>query len=159
MPQGSRYKALCCCSAALLLATAAAVAPATAQFPAAPEDQPAAKGKKGAAAASPSLNGNWSGELTQVGSQTPYKFELAISAKGAETKYPDLDCTGKLTRVGSSKSYVFYVEAITKGQVEKGGRCPDGTVTVARQGNDLALGWFGSVQGTTVVAYGTLKKH
>jgi hypothetical protein len=38
--------------------------------------------------------------------QTPYKFELAISAIGAETKYPDLDCTGKLSRVGSSK-YVF----------------------------------------------------
>ena len=158
MPQGFRYKALCYGSAALLLATAAAMAPATAQFPPASEDQPAAKGKKGAATASSSLNGNWSGELTQVGSQTPYKFELAINAKGAETKYPDLDCTGKLTRVGSSKAYVFYVEAITKGQVEKGGRCPDGTVTVARQGNDLALGWFGSVQGTTVVAYGTLKK-
>jgi hypothetical protein len=158
MPQGSRYKALCCGSAALLLATAAAMAPATAQFPPASEDQPAAKGKKGAATGSTSLNGNWRGELTQVGSQTPYKFELAINARGAETKYPDLDCTGKLTRVGSSKSYVFYVENITKGQVEKGGRCPDGTVTLARQGNDLTLGWFGSVQGTTVVAYGTLKK-
>jgi hypothetical protein len=159
MPKGSRYKAVCYASAALLLATAAAVAPATAQFPPASEDQPAAaKGKKGAATASPNLNGNWSGELTQVGSQTPYKFELAINAKGVETKYPDLDCTGKLTRVGSSKSYTFYVENITKGQVDKGGRCPDGTVTLARQGNDLALGWFGSVQGTTVVAYGTLKK-
>jgi hypothetical protein len=154
MPKGSRYKALCYSSAALLLATAAAVAPATAQFPPASEDQPAAaKGKKGAATASASLNGNWSG------SQTPYKFELAINAKGVETKYPDLDCTGKLTRVGSSKSYTFYVEVITKGQVDKGGRCPDGTVTLARQGNDLALGWFGSVQGTTVVAYGTLKKR
>jgi hypothetical protein len=159
MPKGSRYKALCYSGAALLLATAAVVAPATAQFPPAPEDQPAAaKGKKGAATVSTSLNGNWSGELTQVGSQTPYKFELAINARGAETKYPNLDCTGKLTRVGSSKSYTFYVEAITKGQVDKGGRCPDGTVTLARQGNDLALGWFGSVQGTTVVAYGTLKK-
>ena len=159
MSQGFRYKALSYCSAALLLATAAAVAPATAQFPPAPEDQPAAKGKKGAATGGASLNGNWSGELTQVGSQTPYKFELVINAKGAETKYPDLDCTGKLTRVGSSKSYTFYVEVITKGQVDKGGRCPDGTVTLARQGNDLALGWFGSVQGTTVVAYGTLKKQ
>ena len=118
----------------------------------------AAKGRKGAAAAGPTINGNWAGELTQVGSQTPYKFELAINAKGAETKYPDLDCIGKLTRVGSSKSYVFFVEVITKGQAEKGGRCPDGTITVARQGDDLALGWFGSVQGTTVVAYGTLKK-
>jgi hypothetical protein len=158
MSKGSRYKALCYCSAALVLATAAAVAPATAQFPPAPEDRPAAKGKKGADAAGPSINGNWIGELTQVGSQTPYKFELAINAKGAETKYPDLDCTGKLTRVGSSKSYVFFVEVITKGQADKGGRCPDGTVTLARQGNDLALGWFGSIQGTTVVAYGTLKK-
>src|SRR4029077_7768441 len=95
MPQGFRYKALCYSSAALLLATAAAVAPAIAQFPPAAEDQPAAKGKKGAATGSTSLNGNWSGELTQVGSQTPYKFELAINAKGVETKYPDLDCTGK----------------------------------------------------------------
>jgi hypothetical protein len=29
---------------------------------------------------------------------------------------------------------------------------------VARQGNDLAVGWFGSIQESTVVAYGTLKK-
>ena len=157
MPEGVRYKVLCYFSAALVLATAA-VAPAIAQFPPAPEDQPAAKGKKGAAAAGPSINGNWSGQLTQVGSQTPYKFELAINARGAETKYPDLDCTGKLTRVGSSKSYVFYVEVITKGAADKGGRCPDGTVTLARQGDDLTVGWFGAVQGTTVVAYGTLKK-
>src|SRR6202011_4520178 len=106
MPEGSRYKVLSCCSAVLVLAMVAATAPAIAQFPPAPDDQPAAKGKGGAAAA-PSINGNWSGQLTQVGSQTPYKFELAINARGAETKYPDLDCTGKLTRVGSSKSYVF----------------------------------------------------
>ena len=108
--------------------------------------------------AGPNIAGNWAGQLTQVGSQTPYKFEIAVSAKGAETKYPDLDCIGKLTRVGQSKSYVFFIEVITKGQAEKGGRCPDGTITVARQGNDLAVGWFGSIQDTTVVAYGTLKK-
>src|ERR1700730_8601954 len=101
-----------------------------APFPPAPDDQPAAKGKRGGAAAAPSINGNWAGELTQVGSQTPYKFELAISAKGAEAKYPDLDCIGKLTRVGSSKSYVFFVEVITKGSADKGGRCPDGTMTL-----------------------------
>jgi len=93
-----------------------------------------------------------------VGSQSPQKIELTISARGAETKYPELDCTGKLTRSGSSKSYTFFVEVITKGQVDKGGRCPDGTITVARQGDDLALSWFGSVQGNTIVAYGTLKK-
>jgi hypothetical protein len=158
MPMTTRTKALCACAATLILAMVAAVAPATAQFPAAPDDAAGAKGKKGAAGASPTINGNWVGELTQVGSQTPYKFELAISAKGAEAKYPDLDCIGKLTRVGSSKTYVFFVEVITKGSADKGGRCPDGTMTVARQGDNLALGWFGSVQGTTVVAYGTLKK-
>jgi hypothetical protein len=154
-------KAFHTCTAVLVLAMVAAITPATAQFPPVPDDAPLAgtpKGKKGAAAAGPTVNGNWSGELSQVGSQSPYKFEIAISAKGAETKYPDLDCIGKLTRVGSSKSYVFFVEVITKGQADKGGRCPDGTITVARQGDDIALGWFGSVQGTTVVAYGTLKK-
>jgi hypothetical protein len=93
-----------------------------------------------------------------VGSQTPYRFELVINAGRAETRYPDLDCTGKLTRVGGSKSYTFFVEVITKGQADKGGRCPDGTITVARQGDDLALGWFGSVQGNTIVAFGTLRK-
>ena len=158
MPEGVRYKVLCYLSAALVLGTAAALTPATAQFPPAPEDQPAAKGKKGAAAAAPSMNGNWSGQLTQVGSQTPYNFELVINANGGTTKYPDLDCVGKLTRVGLSKSYAFLVEVITKGNVDKGGRCPDGTITVTRQGDNLALGWFGSVQGSTIVAYGTLHK-
>jgi hypothetical protein len=169
MPKGSRTKALYYCAAALILATVAVIAPATAQFPAAPDDPqdkpPLAgspKAKKAAptagAGAGPNIVGNWNGQLTQVGSTTPYKFELAISAKGADVKYPDLDCVGKLTRVGQSKSYVFFVEVITKGQAEKGGRCPDGTLTVARQGNDLAVGWFGSIQETTVIAYGTLKK-
>jgi hypothetical protein len=107
----------------------------------------------------PNIAGDWSGELTQVGKETtPYKFELAISSKGAETNYPDLNCTGKLTRAGSSKSYIFFAEIITKGQADKGGRCPDGTITVARQGDNLALSWFGSVQGDTIVAYGTLSK-
>ena len=116
------------------------------------------KGKKAPAPPGPSIVGNWSGQLTQVGSQTPYKFELVIGPRGAETTYPDLDCTGTLTRVGASKSYVFFVEIITKGAVDKGGRCPDGTITVARAGNDLALFWFGSIESNTIVAYGTLSK-
>ena len=153
----------------LVLAMAVAIAPANAQFPpppvpatpappagAAPATTPK---KKAATAPGPSIVGKWSGQLTQVDNQTPYKFELAVSAKGAETKHLDLDCTGKLTRVGSSKSYVFFVEIITKGRAEKGGRCPDGTITVARQGDGLALAWFGSVQGKTIVAYGTLSKE
>jgi hypothetical protein len=143
------------------------IAPATAQFPPPPplptpsaEAQPVAppKGKKAPAPPGPSIAGNWSGQLTQIGSQTPYKFELVIGPRGAETTYPDLDCTGTLTRVGASKSYVFFVEIITKGAVDKGGRCPDGTITVARAGNDLALFWFGSIEANTIVAYGTLSR-
>jgi len=155
------------CAVVLALAMCR-IAPATAQFPAPPplrtppaEAQPVPgppKGKKAPAPPGPSIVGNWSGQLTQVGSQTPYKFELVIGPRGAETTYPDLDCTGTLTRVGASKSYVFFVEIITKGAVDKGGRCPDGTITVARAGNDPALFWFGSIEANTIVAYGTLSK-
>jgi hypothetical protein len=156
-------KALGCCAVAIFICI---VAPASAQFPPTGDDQPdqasaAPKNQRAAAPAAaggPSVNGSWSGEITQVGSQTPYRFEIVINAQGAQTKYPDLDCIGKLTRVGSSKSYAFFVEVITKGQAAKGGRCPDGTITVTREGDGLALGWFGSVQGNTIIAYGTLHK-
>ena len=159
MTKLSRYFAI-----ALVAALAATIFPAIAQFPPAPDEPetrpgaPKGKKEKGAAPAGPNITGNWAGELAQIGSSTPYKFEISIAANKMETKYPDLDCLGKLTRVGSSKSYVFFVEVITKGQAEKGGRCPDGTLTVARQGDKLAVGWFGSIQETTVVAYGTLAK-
>jgi hypothetical protein len=154
-------------AAVLVLAIVATIEPASAQIPpppptsAPPQATPPLVGapkKKKATSPGPAIAGNWSGQLTQVGSQTPYKFELTIGTKGAETKYPDLDCTGKLTRAGSSKSYVFFVEIITKGQAEKGGRCPDGTITVARRGDHLVLSWFGNIQDKTIVAYGTLSK-
>jgi hypothetical protein len=155
------------CTLALVLAMCG-ISPAIAQFPPPPplptpptQAQPVPappKGKKATAPPGPSIVENWSGQLTQVGSQTPYKFELVIGPRRAETTYPDLDCTGTLTRVGASKSYVFFVEIITKGAVDKGGRCPDGTITVARAGNDLALFWFGSIESNTIVAYGTLSK-
>ncbi len=152
--------------AALSFAFLLALEPALAQFPpppstsAPPEDTPplVGKPKKKATPSETSITGTWIGQLTQVGSDAPHQFELAITASGAETRYPDLDCVGKLTRIGASKSYVFFVETITKGQADKGGRCPDGTVTVARQGNKLALRWFGSIQDEVVVAYGTLSK-
>ena len=162
------------CAALISFALSAGMGPARAQFPpppptsAAPQEGslPAntprtAKGpqKKTTPPAGPEISGTWSGELNQVGSTAPYKFELSITAKGAETKYPDFDCVGKLTRAGQSKSYVFFVETITKGQADKGGRCPDGTITVGRQGDNLALSWFGSVQGNTIVATGVLSKN
>jgi hypothetical protein len=112
----------------------------------------------GPSVAGPSVAGNWRGELTQVGSKTPYKLELVISPKGGETRYPDLACTGKLIRVGASKSYAFFIEIITKGAANKGGRCPDGTITLARAADSLALLWFGSIDANTIIAYGMLAK-
>ncbi len=76
------------------------------------------------------------------------------SARPRPTQRQESSCAS----VGASKSYVFFVEIITKGAVDKGGRCPDGTITVARAGNDLALFWFGSIEANTIVAYGTLSK-
>jgi hypothetical protein len=117
------------CAVVLVLAMCG-IAPAIAQFPPPPplptppaEAQPVpgpAKGRKAPAPPGPPIVGNWSGQLTQVGSQ--------------------------------------LVEIITKGAVDKGGRCPHGTITVARAGNDLALFWFGSIEANTIVAYGTLSK-
>ncbi len=154
-----------------VLAVAVTIVSASAQIPPPPPtaappdvsvDTPKKKGtdtpKKKAAQPGPGITGSWGGELNQVGSAAPYKFELSITATGAETKYADLDCIGKLTRVGQSKSYVFFIEIITKGQADKGGRCPDGTITVARQGDGLAVSWFGSVQGNIINATGVLSK-
>ena len=101
------------CTVVLVLAMAAAIAPATAQLPpppptfAPPANAPPRAGtpKKKPTPPGPNIAGNWSGQLTPADNQAPYKFELAVSAKGAEAKHPDLDCIGKLTRVGSSKSY------------------------------------------------------
>jgi hypothetical protein len=160
------------CTGVTVLAMAVAIVSASAQFPPSPPptsppppDAPAGTPKKKAPAGAPKatqsqsdITGTWGGELNQVGSTAPYKFEFSITAKGAETKYADLDCIGKLTRIGQSNSYVFFIEIITKGQADKGGRCPDGTITVARQGDNLAVGWFGSVQGNIITAAGVLSK-
>ena len=149
-------------SAVLVLAVSAAIAPTLAQPPpppATPAPPPASPQKKKATPpAGPSIVGNWTGQLQQEGGTAPYTFEISITGKGAETRYPDLDCIGQLARVGQAKSYVFFFETITKGRADKGGRCPDGTITVTRQGDNLALGWFGSVQDDVIVASGTLSK-
>jgi hypothetical protein len=150
-------------AAAIILTMSAAIEPAIGQllpFPSQQGTPPAGAppGTKPSPPKGPVIAGNWSGQLTQVGGETPVKLELSVSAKGAETKHPDLDCAGKLIRIGASKSYVFFVEIIIKGRTDKGGRCPDGTMTIARQGDNVAVGWFGSVGGDTIVAYGSLAK-
>ncbi|MGP0089292.1 MAG: hypothetical protein ACLPKB_04945 [Xanthobacteraceae bacterium] len=110
----------------------------------------------------PNIVGNWTGQLTPGGSPTAINFELDVTTVGAETKYdtkyPDLDCTGKLRRTGWSKSYAFFVEIITKGRADKGGQCRDGSVTIARQGDNLNLVWFNSSPDSVTLAYGNLSK-
>jgi hypothetical protein len=163
------------CALVPIFICCAAIAPAGAQapFPWPPElsagasdqpapgedkDAPGAPAKKPRVLPGPDVAGNWKGELTQIGVSTPFKVEVVIGPQGGQTQYPDLKCTGKLTRIGSSKSYIFFIEVITKGAAEKGGRCPDGTITLARSGEKLALLWFGNVQGDMVIAYGSLSK-
>jgi len=102
--------------------------------------------------------GTWSGPVTQVGSESKYSVMLTLTASGGESSYPELNCAGKLTRIGASHSYVFFAEVITKGQIDKGGRCPDGTNTVARAGDTLYLAWFGVLRGDEIIAFGTLAR-
>jgi len=97
--------------------------------------------------------------VTQVGSQSKYTVVLTLTASGGETSYPELNCTGKLTRIGASRSYVFFIEVITQGQREKGGRCPDGTITVGRAGDNLAWDWYGNVEGDVGLVYGVLARQ
>jgi hypothetical protein len=152
-------------AAALSLALAAPLARAqTAPDPNSDVEPPAAAAprataRKPAAPARPtSINGTWTGQVSQVGSQSEYSVVLTISDRGAQTEYSELECAGRLTRVGASKGYTFYAETITKGQAEKGGRCVDGTITVSRAGDGLAYGWFGVAEGTAVIAHSTLSK-
>ena len=153
-------------AAALSLTIALPVAAALAQTALDPNSDveppaaaPRATARKPAAPARPtSINGTWTGQVSQVGSQSEYSVVLTISDKGAQTEYPELECTGRLTRVGASKSYTFYAETITKGQANKGGRCVDGTITVSRGGDNLGFGWFGVAEGTAVIAHSTLSK-
>ena len=51
---------------------------------------------------------------------------------------------------GTTIQYVFFIKIITEAQAQKGGRRPDGTITVARQCDSLALTSFGSIQGKTL---------
>jgi len=96
--------------------------------------------------------------VTQVGSESKYTVVLTLGSNAGQTDYPELDCRGKLTRITVSRSYVFFVELITRGRADKGGRCPDGTIRVARAGDNLALGWFGVVHDDVIVAFGTLRR-
>lgn len=83
---------------------------------------------------------------------------LTISTKGDTTSYADQGCSGTLTRIGGSGNYVFYVEKITKGAFSAATNtgCLDGTITLAKAGNQLLLGWFGVSNGQLFQASATL---
>jgi hypothetical protein len=139
-------------------------APLAMQGPAAAQEVPPAIEKGAVAlpgarppASGPVVAGSWSGTVTQVGRQSKYTVALTITAKGGETDYPEQGCGGKLTRIGMSSSYAFFVETITRGHVNKGGRCLDGTITVTRVGENLGWEWFGTAQDDVIVAWGTPK--
>jgi hypothetical protein len=102
--------------------------------------------------------GTWTGMVTQVGGESKYTVVLTLTRNAGQTDYPDLNCEGKLTRIGASQNYVFLVEVITRGQADKGGRCPDGTITVTRAGENLNWAWFGVPQGDPILAFGTLTR-
>lgn len=79
--------------------------------------------------------------------------------RAAKTNYPALNCKGTWTRAGAAGDYIFFSEKITVGRQDQGGRCIDGTFTVAPAGAQLAVSWFSSFQGKALVGYGLLQRR
>ncbi len=136
-----------------LTAAGMTVLPALAQQPKPPAQQKAAP-----AQAKSGVTGAWAGSVTQPGSK-PYSIVMTLQASGGETDYPELQCGGKLTRAGSAGGYTFFLETITRGRLDKGGRCIDGSITVTMAGEQLAWGWVGTHNGKTLVGYASLKRR
>ena len=125
-------------------------APAAQKSP--PQQKPATDAKAGVA-------GTWSGPVRQIGAPKPYALAMTIHEKGGDTDYPDLACGGRLTRVGAAGGYTFFLETITRGRLDKGGRCIDGSITVSMAADKLSWGWVGNHQNQTIVAHGTLERR
>jgi hypothetical protein len=100
----------------------------------------------------------WAGNVVQPGNKG-YSVIFTLRAGGGETEYPELNCDGKLARVGSAGGFTFYVETITRGGVNQGGRCIDGSITTKALGDNLAWGWVGTYESRTVVAHSVLQKR
>jgi hypothetical protein len=103
------------------------------------------------------LPGTWIGKLEQNVGSSGYDLVLILGEEGGKSHYPALDCGGTWTRVGASGDHIFFVERIAYGRLDQGGRCVDGTFTVAVADGSLAVGWFGVHQGKALVAWGLLK--
>jgi len=96
--------------------------------------------------------------VIQVQRTIEFTVTLEITAREAQISYPELHCGGKLSHVGASGDYSFFLETITRGAADDDGRCSNGTITVVRDGVNLAWGWFGLVKGEIVVAHGMLTR-
>jgi hypothetical protein len=143
---------------ALALVAVSANVPAVAQQSGAPAKQKPAPAKAAPAQAKGGVTGAWTGPVTQPGSK-PYSIVMTLQATGGDTDYPELQCGGKLTRAGSAGGYTFYLETITRGRLDQGGRCIDGSITVTMAGEQLAWGWVGTHQGKTLVGHASLKRR
>ncbi|HEX6609634.1 MAG TPA: hypothetical protein VF051_02545 [Hyphomicrobiaceae bacterium] len=141
-----------------VLAAACMALPAIAQQSSAPAKQKPAPAKSAPAQAKGGITGAWTGPVTQPGSK-PYSIVMTLQASGGETDYPELQCGGKLTRAGSAGGYTFFLETITRGRLDQGGRCIDGSITVTMAGEQLAWGWVGTHQGKTLVGHASLKRR
>lgn len=143
---------------AALAAVGMAALPAMAQQSNAPAKQKPAPAKSAPAQAKGGITGAWTGPVTQPGSK-PYSIVMTLQASGGETDYPELQCGGKLTRAGAAGGYTFFIETITRGRLDQGGRCIDGSITVTMAGEQLAWGWVGTHQGKTLVGHASLKRR
>ena len=141
-----------------VLAAACMALPAIAQQSSAPAKQKPAPAKAAPAQPKGGVTGAWTGPVTQPGSK-PYSIVMTLQATGGETDYPELQCGGKLTRAGSAGGYTFFLETITRGRLDQGGRCIDGSITVTMAGEQLAWGWVGTHQGKTLVGHASLKRR
>jgi hypothetical protein len=141
-----------------VLAAACMALPAIAQQSSAPAKQKPAPAKAAPAQAKGGVTGAWTGPVTQPGSK-PYSIVMTLQANGGETDYPELQCGGKLTRAGNAGGYTFFLETITRGRLDQGGRCIDGSITVTMAGEQLAWGWVGTHQGKTLVGHASLKRR
>ena len=105
----------------------------------------------------PRLEGTWTGTLDQNVGSSGYNMVLTLTQQSGQSDYPGLNCGGTWTRVGAMGEYIFFVERITRGRVDQGGRCLDGTFTVAPAGGSLAVNWFSSYRGKPHVGWALLR--
>ncbi len=105
-----------------------------------------------------SILGTWTGTASQNSGASGYQVVINITEHGGTTDYPGLNCGGRLVRVGTADGFVFYSESITRGGIETGGDCIDGSITVAQTGKELIWGWVGHHGGDIYVAWSKLKR-